>query len=115
MAVGKTTAAKYVEKNMDNVFVSYENPASLLEEIKRRGWSQNTLEGFVEIQSLFINDEINRWEKCRQHENVLMDLGTDEIEFFTLFYPTSMGFDWDTEKLLKNELIALREQALKRL
>ncbi len=38
-----------------------------------------------------------------------MDLGTDEIEFFTLFYPKPVGFDWDTEKLLKNELTALRE------
>lgn len=109
MAAGKTTAARYVENNLGNIFVSYENPAPLLEEIKRQGWKQNTLEGFLEIQRLFIREEIRRWEKCRHHEYVLMDLGADEIEFFTLFYPVSMGFDWDTETLLKAELTALRE------
>jgi len=109
MAAGKTTAARYVEKNMDNVFVSYENPAPLLQEVKRQGWDQNTLEGFVEIQRLLIKNEISRWEECQQHKYVLMDLGADEIEFFTLFYPKSRGFDWDTEKILKKELTALRQ------
>jgi hypothetical protein len=109
MAVGKTTAARYVEENRKDIFVSYENPAPLLQKIKEHGWDQNTVDGFVNIQRLFIKDEIERWEKCRQHKYVLMDLGANEIEFFTLFYPRSRGFDWDIENRLKEELTALRQ------
>jgi hypothetical protein len=109
MAAGKTTVARYVENNMKDVFVSYENPIPVLEEVKRQGWIQNTLEGFVEIQRLFIQAEINRWEACGEHNVVLMDLGADEIEFYILFYPKSMGYEWKMEELLAKELDALRE------
>ncbi len=109
MAAGKTTAAKFVENHLNNVFVSYENPAPMLQEIKRQGWNQSTLDGFIEIQRLFIKAEINRWDECKQYQYVLMDLGANEIEFFTLFYPKSIGFDWDVESLLKDELAELRQ------
>lgn len=107
MAVGKTTAAKYVENNMGNVFVSYENPLPILDEVKSHRWDKNTLTGFIEIQRLFINAEIYRWDECKKYEYVLMDLGADEIEFITLYYPKSMGFEWEIEQYLKDELLAL--------
>ena len=107
MAAGKTTAARHVEQRLPQVHVSYENPAPMLEEIRRRNLKQNTLEGFVEIQKLFINAEIARWEENRKHEFALMDLGPEEIAFFTLHYPKSMGFDWNIQSLLRGELEAL--------
>jgi len=109
MAVGKTTAAKYVEENMPSVFVSYENPAPMLSEVKQRGLQQNTFEGFTEIQRIFIRAEIQRWEQNKKKDYVLLDLGPEEIEFFTLFYPKSMGFDWNMELHLETELNALRQ------
>lgn len=108
MASGKTTAAKYVESNSNNVYVSYENPSPLLKEIKEHGWDKNAFDGFVEIQRLFIKAEIERWEECKRNKIALMDLGSDEIEFITLFYPKSIGFDWDMERHLKDELKELR-------
>lgn len=107
MAAGKTTAARYVEQRLPQVHVSYENPAPMIEEIRRRNLKQNTPEGFVEIQKLFIRAEIARREENRKHEFALLDLGPEEIAFFTLHYPKSMGFDWDVQSLLRDELEAL--------
>ena len=109
MAVGKTTAVKYVENKISTIYVSYENPLPLLSEIKKRNLQQNTLEGFIEIQKIFINDVVEEYEQLKNKKYVLKDLGAEEIEFFTLFYPKSMGFNWDVEKYLKAELFELRK------
>jgi hypothetical protein len=109
MAVGKTTAVKYVEKNFSKIYVSYENPLPLLSEVRNRNLQQNTLEGFIEIQRIFINDIVKEYEQIKNKEYVLIDLGAEEIEFFTLFYPKSIGFDWNMEKYLESELFELRK------
>jgi len=109
MAVGKTTAVKYVEKKLSTIYVSYENPLPLLAEIKNRNLQQNTLEGFIEIQRIFINDVVKEYEQLKDKSYVLKDLGAEEIEFFTLFFPKSMGFDWNIEKYLESELFELRK------
>jgi len=109
MAVGKTTAAAYVARALPHICVSYENPLPVLAEIRQRGLQQNTLEGFCEIQRLFIAHEIRRWELTKTNEFVLFDTGAQEIEFFTLCFPESMGFDWDAGNIMEHELNELRK------
>ena len=109
MAVGKTTAARYVERALPSVFVSYENPAPMLAEIRDRNLRADTLDGFLEIQRIFMKAERRRWEQVQDKRYALIDLGAEEIEFYTLFYPRSMGLDWEVEKYLKDELSDLRK------
>jgi len=109
MAAGKTTAAKFVERSMKGIYVSYENPASIVSEIRHRGLSYNSLDSFVEIQRLFINAEIERYKSYEHYPLVLQDLGAEEIEFYTLHYPKVRGFTWDIESALGPELRQLRE------
>lgn len=109
MAVGKTTAARYAQSRLPSFFVSYENPVPVFAEVTRRGLPQDTPEGFAACQRLFIAAEISRYAEAKRHRAVLLDLGAEEIEFYTLFYPSSLGFDWDMERLLKPELTALRQ------
>ena len=38
-----------------------------------------------------------------------MDFGAEEIEFYTLNYPKTIGENWDVESALKKELDAVRK------
>lgn len=38
-----------------------------------------------------------------------MDFGAEEIEFYTLNYPKSIGADWEVENALKKELEEVRK------
>ena len=38
-----------------------------------------------------------------------MDFGAEEIEFYTLNYPKTIGENWDVENALKEELAAIRK------
>jgi hypothetical protein len=69
---------------------------------------KNTFEGFVEIQRLWIQHEINRWEKAKNFPCTIMDFGAEEIEFYTLHYPKAIGKDWPVEEALGDELKALK-------
>jgi len=109
MAAGKTTAARYVEKNMPGIYVSYENPFPVLSEIKQRQLDSTTLDGYVAAQRLFINAELERWRGFQHHPLVLQDLGQEEIEFYTLRHPKTMGMNWDIESALSQELTDLRK------
>lgn len=109
MAAGKTTAARHVEKNLPGVYVSYENPGPLVREIRQRKLDYTTFDGFVEIQRLFLKAEIERWKGFKHYPLVLQDLGGEEIEFYTLFYPKAIGMDWDLESALAKELRELRQ------
>ena len=49
-------------------------------------------------------------QAMRQHGPVtLLDLGAEEIEFYSLFMPKSWGKDWDVESALKKDLANLRK------
>ncbi|MCM1989001.1 ATP-binding protein [Oceanirhabdus seepicola] len=109
MAVGKTTAVNYIRENAQYVNISYELNGDVIDEIKRRNLDKNKFSDYIEIQKLWINNEIERWEKAQEFKCSLMDFGAEEIEFYTLNYPKSMGFDWDVESNLKNELYRLRQ------
>lgn len=53
MAVGKTTAARYLEQHWQQVQVCFEDNAAVLAEIKQRGLNKNSYADYLEIQRLF--------------------------------------------------------------
>lgn len=108
MAVGKTSAARYLEAHVPGLRVFYEDNAGVLEEVRRRGLDKTVYEDYLEIQRLWIARELRRWEAAQALPAALMDLGTEEIEFYTLHYPQSIGKNWEVEAPLAKELQALR-------
>ena len=52
MAVGKTTAARYLEQHCQQV--CFEDNAAVLAEIKQRGLNKNSYADYLEIQRLFL-------------------------------------------------------------
>ena len=85
MAAGKTTVARYLEACIPEIHVSYEENQSVIEEIRRRGLNKNKYEDYLEIQKLWLLNEVRRWEACRD-------------------YPCTMGWDWEVEIPLQKEL-----------
>lgn len=108
MAVGKTTAVNYLREHAPYVNISYEDNSDVIAEIKRRGLKQGIYEDYLEIQRLWLKKEIVRYEKAISHPCSIMDFGAEEIEFFTLNYPKSIGLDWEVEAALRDELAAVR-------
>lgn len=108
LASGKTTAARYIEEHLPGVTVSYENPVPVLERVKSSGLNKFALDDYLQIQRMFIGAEIERYNLFKQKGKVVIDLGPEEIEFYTLHFPCSIGMDWDVERLLADELAALR-------
>lgn len=108
MAVGKTSAARYLEAHVPGLRVFYEDNASVMEAVRRRGLDKTVYEDYLEIQKLWIARELRRWEAAQALPAALMDLGAEEIEFYTLHYPKSIGKHWEMEAPLAKELRALR-------
>ncbi|MDD3428642.1 MAG: hypothetical protein PHG02_01385 [Oscillospiraceae bacterium] len=108
MAVGKTTAAQYIQKNMPQVYVSFEENAAVIKEIAVRQLDKNIFADYVEIQKLFIANETERFKKAQLHPYTLMDFGAEEIEFYTLHYPIAVKKYWPVQQALQTELKALQ-------
>lgn len=111
MAVGKTTAARYLEQHCPQVHVCFEDNAAVIAEIKRCGLNKNCYEDYLKIQRLFLQNELRRWQEAQKYLYTVMDFGTEEIEFYTLNYPRSRGQDWDAEAIrqaLAPELAAVQ-------
>ena len=109
MAVGKTTAVQYLRENAPYINISYETNTHIAEEVKRRKLDKNVYEDYLEIQRLWINNEVVRYHKAKEFECSIMDFGAEEIEFYTLNYPKSIGKNWDIENALKKELEQVRK------
>ncbi len=110
MAVGKTTLLKQIEQRMDQVEVSFEDISVVNSIVKSRKLDKYNQSDFVEIQKLFIEAEIERYEKMlkQSHRSVIIfDLGAKEIEFYTKFFPKSIGCEWNVCEILQNELSEL--------
>lgn len=111
MAVGKTTAAHFIQENLPGVQVFFEDNTAVLAEIRRRGLNRDRYEDYLEIQRLFLQNELARGRAAQQHPVSVMDFGAEEIVFYTLCYPRSKGLDWDTEAIrqaLAPELAAVQ-------
>lgn len=109
MAVGKTTAVRYLQDNAPYINISYEVNTDIVEEVKRRHLDKNRYEDYIEIQKLWLNNEVVRWNKAKGFPCSVMDFGAEEIEFYTLHYPITIGKSWDVENALKKELEAVRK------
>lgn len=109
MAVGKTTAVRYIQENAPYIHISYEINTDVVDEVKRRNLDKNKFEDYIEIQRLWLNKEIVRWNKAVKYPCSIMDFGAEEIEFYTLNYPKTIGADWDVENALKKELEDVRK------
>jgi len=99
MAVGKTTAARYLEEHCPQIKVSFEDNAAVIAEVKRRKLDKNRYTDYLEIQRLFLKNEVRRWQAVQKYPHTVMDFGAEEIEFYTLNYPKSKGLDWDAEAI----------------
>ena len=108
MAVGKTTAVRYLQEHAPYIHISYEDNTSVIAEIRARNLDKYKYEDYLEIQRLWLKKEVARWEKARQYPCTVMDFGAEEIEFYTLNYPKTIGMDWEVEQALKPELDAVR-------
>ena len=108
MAVGKTTAVRYLQENAPYVHISYEINTDVVNEIKQRQLDKNKYEDYLEIQKLWLNKEVVRYQKAKEFPCSIMDFGAEEIEFYTLNYPKTIGKDWEIENALRNELEAVR-------
>ena len=109
MAVGKTTAVKYLQEHAPYVNISYEINTDIVDEVKRRGLDKNKYEDYLEIQKLWLNKEVIRYHKAKKFSCSIMDFGAEEIEFYTLNYPKTIGQDWEIENALHEELEAVRK------
>lgn len=109
MAVGKTTALRHLQITAPYLHVSWEDQRDVIAEVQRRGLDKNRYEDYLEIQRLWLNNEVRRHEEALRHPDTVMDFGAEEIEFYTLGYPRSIGEDWDVEGPLRAELEAVRE------
>ena len=109
MAVGKTTAVKYLQQYAPYINISYEINNDIVDEVKRRQLDKNKYEDYLEIQKLWLNKEVARWHKAIKNSCSVMDFGAEEIEFYTLNYPKSIGADWEIENALHEELEAVRK------
>lgn len=109
MAVGKTTAVNYLLQNAPYIHISYEDNRDIIDEIKRRQLDKNKYEDYLEIQKLWLNKEVARWHKAVKFPCSVMDFGAEEIEFYTLNYPKSIGVEWEIENALHTELESVRK------
>ena len=109
MAAGKTTAVQYLQKHAPYINISYEINTDIVEEVKRRQLDKNRFEDYIEIQKLWLNKEVVRYNKAKNFRCSVMDFGAEEIEFYTLNYPKTIGEHWDVEGALSEELEAVRK------
>ncbi|TXR98789.1 ATP-binding protein [Bacillus sp. SH7-1] len=106
MASGKTTLAKRLERC--GLSVIYENPYPIVEKRKQLKLDMKSKEGFILNQKMFMEAKIKEFRNVKDSV-VIFDRGPEDIEFYTLFYPTIIGEEWDIETELKDELYKLRE------
>lgn len=108
MAVGKTTAARYLQKHAPHLHISWEDHREVIDEVRRRGLDKTRYEDYLQIQQLWLRNEVERHREALAYPHTVMDFGAEEIEFYTLSYPRSIGADWEVEAALAPELEAVR-------
>ena len=109
MAVGKTTALRYVQENAPYIHISYETNEDVINEVKHRRLDKTEYEDYLEIQKLWLKNEVERYNKAKDFDCTVMDFGAEEIEFYTLNYPKTIGQEWEIETALHEELETVRK------
>lgn len=109
MAVGKTTAARYLQAHAPGLHVCFEDNAAVIAEVRRRGLNKQVFEDYLEIQRLWMHHEAQRYREAEKYPCAVMDFGAEEIEFYTLHYPLSIGKSWPVADALQQELAQLQK------
>ena len=91
MAVGKTTALNYLRENAPYVNVSYEENSEVVQAIRNRKLDNNKYEDYLEIQRLWLDNEVRRFERVEDlpHCNGLR--GGGESNFIPLTIPRPLA------------------------
>ena len=108
MAVGKTTAARYLARHAPDLHVCLEDNRAVIGQVQRLGLDKTRYADYIRIQRLWLQHEVDRWQQAQPWPCTVMDFGAEEIEFYTLHYPRTIGQDWDVEGPLARELAAVR-------
>lgn len=108
MAVGKTTAARYLTRHAPDLHVCLEDNRAVIGQVQRLGLDKTRCDDYIRIQRLWLQHEVDRWQQAQPWPCTVMDFGAEEIEFYTLHYPRTIGQDWDVEGPLARELAAVR-------
>ena len=108
MAVGKTTAARYLARHAPDLHVCLEDNRAVIGQVQRLGLDKTRCDDYIRIQRLWLQHEVDRWQQAQPWPCTVMDFGAEEIEFYTLHYPRTIGQDWDVEGPLARELTAVR-------
>ena len=77
MAVGKTTAIRYLQEHAPYINISYEDNTDVIEEVKRRGLDKNKYPDYLEIQKLWLHKEVVRHQKAVEYPCSIMDFGAE--------------------------------------
>ncbi|OFI49331.1 hypothetical protein BG261_01750 [Floricoccus tropicus] len=104
MAVGKTSALKKLKELHPEINIIFEDNNQVIKEIKRRKLDKGVYEDYLEIQKIFIENEIRKYESVKAQNISIFDFGAEEIDFYTLNYPISLGYNWQVSRDLSNEL-----------
>lgn len=64
MAVGKTTALRYLQEHAPYLHVNWEERGKVIREVGRRGLRKDVYEDYVEIQRLWLRNEATRHKKA---------------------------------------------------
>ena len=114
MAVGKTTAARYLARHAPDLHVCLEDNRAVIGQVQRLGLDKTRCDDYIRIQRLWLQHEMDRWQQARSWPCTVMDFGAEEIEFYTLHYPRTIGQDWDVEGPLARELLDAPDPVLRR-
>ncbi|MGT2666424.1 AAA family ATPase [Streptococcus rifensis] len=108
MAVGKTSIIQFIQDHSSTIRAVAEDNREVIEQLNRQQLDKTVYEDYLEIQRYWIAHEIERFRRLQDYPYHLIDWGAEEIAFYTLHYPKSIGKDWDIEQALAPELAALK-------
>lgn len=96
-----------LQQRYSEVYFAFENPYPLVQKRKALALDIATEAGFIANQRLFIQAECQRFHALPEG-NVILERGAEDVEFFTLHYPMSIGTNWNVVEQLSQELAELR-------
>lgn len=64
MAVGKTTAARYLQHHIPQVQVFFESTGDVIQQVRSRQLDKKQYPDYLEIQKLWLANEVRRWEQA---------------------------------------------------
>jgi deoxyadenosine/deoxycytidine kinase len=108
MAVGKTTVLKSIEKHFPSYIFRYENPFPIVTKRNSLHLDITKLKDFIVNQKLFIQAECKLYDSFPLDRHIILDRGSEDLEFYTIMFPHSLGKKWPIEEKMISELNMLR-------